>query len=206
MPDVPDRRPVLDKFPEVQAVEADLITYEALLRRWQARINLVGPSTLPDLWRRHFADSIQLLSYASQASTWIDLGSGAGFPGMVIALALKGRADSIVHLVESDTRKAAFLREVSRETQARAIIHAARIEEVAPTLPQPDVVTSRALAPLPTLVALTRPWLLKGATGLFLVGQSQKAELTALDDDPTLRVARSPSRTSDGLVVSVSCS
>ena len=154
-----------------------LMVYAELLEKWQKRINLVGPSTLADLWVRHFANSLQLLQHAGPWRNWADLGSGAGFPGMVVALASDDHAKT-VHLIESDKRKASFLREVSRETRARVEIHADRIERVLPVLSsenQIDVVSARALAPLETLIAISRPALEKGAVGLFLKGKVCRA-------------------------------
>ncbi len=143
------------------------------LRRWQTIKNLVGPSTLGEIWTRHIADSAQLLALAPAARHWVDLGSGAGFPGLVIAIMLAGTADAQVHLIESNQRKCAFLREVARDAGAPAIIHAGRIEEVVPTLAGPlDVVTSRALAPFDQLMGLAGPVLETGALGLFLTGSS----------------------------------
>jgi 16S rRNA (guanine527-N7)-methyltransferase len=151
----------------------------ALLREWQPRINLVASSTLDQAWTRHIADSLQLLTHAPGGRTWLDIGSGAGFPGLVIACALT-ETGGMVHLVESDLRKSAFLREAARRAAAPAQIHPVRIEHLSPlqTLPAPEIVTARALAPLKTLLEYAEPWLERGAQALFLKGQDIEAELT----------------------------
>ncbi|MBB4200367.1 16S rRNA (guanine527-N7)-methyltransferase [Rhodoblastus sphagnicola] len=156
--------------------------YEAILRKWQRTVNLVGSSTVDRIWERHFADSLQLAPLAGAWNNWIDIGSGAGFPGLVIALTA---ADSgrVVHLVESDRRKAAFLAEVSRETGASVQIHVDRIERVVPELISMirfDIISARALAPLKVLIGYARPVLLQGGRGLFFKGKELAAELTNL--------------------------
>jgi 16S rRNA (guanine527-N7)-methyltransferase len=154
---------------------AKLEIYEAELRRWQRVKNLIGPSTLGEIWERHFADSLQLAELAD-GDTWVDLGSGAGFPGIVIAIARPGTQ---VHLVESDSRKCAFLRHAARATGASAKVWEGRIEAVLPKIePVPQVVTARALASLEDLLELAAPLLMKGATGLFPKGRDHLSELT----------------------------
>jgi 16S rRNA (guanine527-N7)-methyltransferase len=153
--------------------------YVDLLLKWQPKINLVAPSTIERIWTRHIADSLQLLAHAPHARIWVDLGSGAGFPGMVLACALADREGAMVHLVESDQRKAAFLREAVRITQAPATLHIERIERFARNWSgKADVVTARALAPLVRLLGYAAPLMEKGAQGLFLKGQDVEAELT----------------------------
>lgn len=193
-----DRERTLAAFPSLRPLEASLTLYAEMLCRWQKRINLVGASTLDTIWWRHFGDSIQLLELAPSARTWVDLGSGAGFPGMVVALGLTDREGASVTLVESDARKAAFLREVSRETKSPAQVIAGRAERVIADNAPPDVVTSRALASFPNLLDLTRPWIAKGTTGLFLAG-SGTPRLGPHD----CRVTQIPSRTGDGFVIHV---
>src|SRR5918997_4080600 len=122
---------------------------ERELRRWQAIKNLVGPTTLDQIWDRHIVDSLQLLDLAPDAQTWLDLGSGAGFPGLVLAIAGAERGLT-VHLVESNARKCAFLRHIVRLAVAPATIHEARLEAVIPGfVGGADVVSARALAGLP---------------------------------------------------------
>ena len=146
-----------------------------LLLTWQRTINLVAPSTLGRVWTRHVADSLQLIAHAPAARVWVDLGSGAGFPGLAVACALP--AGSEVHLVESDSRKAAFLREAARITGAPAHVHKMRIEDFSSDR-RVDLVTARALAPMARLLDYAAPFLEKGAQGLFLKGQDVEAELT----------------------------
>ncbi|HMK89194.1 MAG TPA: 16S rRNA (guanine(527)-N(7))-methyltransferase RsmG [Methylocystis sp.] len=176
-----DRDRALDLCPSLRAIIPELEIYERLLRQWQPKINLVSDQTLPELWTRHFADSAQILDQFPGATRWADLGSGAGFPGMVLALLLKSRPGAIVHLIESDQRKAAFLRAVSRETGAPTLIHCARISRVLPKLAgEIDAISARALAPLADLVAWSRELLLKNAVGAFLKGEDWRDELTAV--------------------------
>jgi 16S rRNA (guanine527-N7)-methyltransferase len=172
-----------------------LTIYERLLRKWQTVENLVAPASLDHVWMRHFADSAQVLDIVPNASHWVDLGSGAGFPGMVLAILLADRAGSMIHLIESNHRKCAFLRDVSRETSAKAIIHHGRIETIVPTLEQIDVVTARALAPLQILLDYADPLLKKGAIGVFLKGQSVETELTKLRRSGNLKLSLVPSKT-----------
>jgi 16S rRNA (guanine527-N7)-methyltransferase len=149
-----------------------------LLRQWQTRINLVAPSTLPGVWTRHVGDSLQLLQHLPDTAGAIaDLGSGAGFPGLTLALVTGRRT----HLVESNGKKAAFLSEAVRLTGANAIVHRSRIEEMKwETLGEPvGVVTARALAPLAQLLDYSSPLLSQSALGLFLKGRDLEGELTA---------------------------
>ena len=127
--------------------------YVSLLKKWQKAINLVAHSTLDDAWARHIEDSLQLLPHIPEGAVVADLGAGGGFPGLVLAIA---RTDLTLHLVESDQRKAQFLRTVSRETGAKAQIHNARVEDVLPSL-SPDVITARGFAPLPVLLDYAWP-------------------------------------------------
>lgn len=151
--------------------------YAARLATWNRAINLVARTTLDDVWRRHFLDSAQLLPLlppppADRPLVLLDLGSGAGFPGLVLAILGAGE----VHLAEADARKAAFLREVARETATEITLHPGRIEALVPF--PVDVVTARALAPLPRLLPLAAPFLAPGGAGLFLKGRTVDAELT----------------------------
>lgn len=175
-----------------------LSLYADLLIRWQSTINLVAPSTIPDLWTRHIGDSLQVQAAVPEAVAWVDLGSGGGFPGLVTAIVLADVPGAHVHLVESDKRKAAFLRTVSRETGVPAEIHAERIEMFVPAhAGHVDAVSARALAPLNQLVAFSEKFLLAGAMGVFPKGQQAVAELTALDLDRRFRAESVPSRTRD---------
>jgi 16S rRNA (guanine527-N7)-methyltransferase len=156
--------------------------YESKLRKWMPFKNLIGPSTLGELWTRHFADSLQLLSLAPKARRWIDIGSGAGFPGLVIGAALVGQPDAMVHLIEADNRKCAFLREVARDMKAPVRVHHGRAEDVIGTL-EGDVVTARAVTELSGLIRLARPLLNAGALALFPKGREYESELAALGQD-----------------------
>lgn len=175
-----------DDFTRVFGVSREtvdkLVVYEALLRQWQKTINLVAPSTLDHVWSRHFADSAQLFALAPpDAKCWLDLGSGAGFPGLVLAIMLADRDGAKVTLVESDTRKAAFLAEVARRTGASVDIRPERIEKIATQtkLGPVDVITARALAPLPRLLELAAPAFSPQTMGLFLKGREAEAEVDA---------------------------
>ena len=152
-----------------------LDVYAALLARWTARINLVSPDSLPDFWQRHIADSAQLPALAPPAArTWLDLGSGGGLPGLVVAAMTPGIA---VTLVESDQRKAAFLRRAAAEMGLVVTVHACRAEAV-PAM-TPDVLSARALAPLPRLLALAAPFAGPDTVLLLPKGRGADSELTA---------------------------
>lgn len=154
-----------------------LDTYVKLLLTWQQRINLIGPATVPSVWERHIHDSLQLLPLLPKGTSSIaELGSGAGIPGLVIAIA----RDLEAHLYESNGKKAAFLREAARQTVTRAHIHAVRLETLPGSRDVPTVqcVVARALAPLPLLLDYAEPFLSRGAIGLFHKGQDVDAELT----------------------------
>ncbi|HSV27925.1 MAG TPA: 16S rRNA (guanine(527)-N(7))-methyltransferase RsmG [Candidatus Omnitrophota bacterium] len=164
--------------------------YADLLVKWQAKINLVGPDTIPNLWQRHFLDSAQVFPLLPQpVHRLVDMGSGAGFPGLV--LAILGVAD--VHMIESDARKCAFLREAARLTGAGVTIHNSRIEKVAPL--GADVVTARALAPLEKLLEWAEPHLLPGGHCLFLKGRGHEDELTTASKEWNITCERTPSQT-----------
>ncbi len=170
-----------------------LEAYAGLLRTWSARINLVGRATLDDLWRRHFLDSAQLLPLIPRAAkSLIDLGSGAGFPGLVLAIL----GAPCVELIEADSRKAAFLREAARVTAANATIHGCRIEAVAPH--EVDVVTARACAPLDRLLQLGQRFIGPQTTCLLLKGERAEEELTAAAKVWTMTASRYPSRADPG--------
>ena len=151
---------------------------EALVRRWTERINLVAPSTLPDLWTRHIADSAQLWPLAPPgAAAWTDLGSGAGFPGLVLAVLAADAGGPQVTLIESDTRKCAFLRTAARELGLRVTVLDRRAEAAPPQ--SAPVVSARALAPLPALLPLVARHLAPGGTALLPKGRDFAAELDA---------------------------
>lgn len=172
-----DRERVLREFNVSRETSARLDAFVALLQKWQSTTNLIAPSTEPAIWSRHIADSLQILPLAPNAKTWIDFGSGGGFPGMVIACSLD--APAIVHLIESNGKKAAFLREAARVTGAPAKIHNLRIEDFNKQFQEPaDIVTARALAALPELLGFCAPHIKMGAQALLLKGQDIADELT----------------------------
>lgn len=166
------------------------------LRRWQKVKNLVGPSTLDNVWTRHIADSLQLFELASDARRWLDLGSGAGFPGIVIGILLAERGEGSISLVESNGRKCAFLRHAIRATGARATVHEKRIEDVVPALlgENIEVVTARALAPLADLLRMSKDLLRNGTIGVFPKGQDWEHELTQVPKSWRIALDTYPSR------------
>ncbi len=153
--------------------------YERLLLQWQKAVNLVSPTTLPQVWQRHFADSAQLIALAPHAKTWVDLGSGGGFPGLAIAIMLANQKECCMHLIESNGRKCAFLSEAARRTGASVRVHNMRIADAAEARAAPvaDVVTARALAPLDALLELALPFFGNASVGLFLKGREAELEI-----------------------------
>jgi len=192
-----DRERALALTPVSRETLARLDRFVDLLLTWQKTTNLIAPSTVPHLWTRHVADSLQIRELAPDARVWIDLGSGAGFPGLVVACALGERPGAVVHLVESNSKKAAFLREAQRLTGAPAIVHAQRIERFVEHFRDPvDVVTARALAPLTSLLALSSPLFNRnGVQGLFLKGREAEAELRDAAESWMMDTTLIPSRT-----------
>ena len=191
-----DRSRALALTPVSRETLDRLDRFVAVLLAWQQHTNLIAASTEPTLWTRHVADSLQLLRLAPQARIWVDLGSGGGFPGLVIACALADMPGARVHLVESSTKKATFLREAVRAAGVPAEVHAVRIEDFVENLAVPvDVVTARALAPLAGLLTATYPLLKAGTFGLFPKGQDVDAELTAAAKCWSIQSALAPSLT-----------
>jgi len=183
-----------------------LVTYAELLKSWQKAVNLVAPSTIPQIWHRHFADSAQILNHARAAECWVDLGSGGGFPGLVIAILLANHENRIVHLVESNGRKCAFLAEVVRKTGAPAKVHAGRIEDIARknAIGPVDAVTSRALAPLNSLLGLACGFFEEKTVGIFLKGREAEQEIVEARERWRFDMECAPSRTSgDGRIVEI---
>jgi 16S rRNA (guanine527-N7)-methyltransferase len=155
---------------------ADLEAFRSTLAAWNDRMNLVGPSALAEFWLRHAYDSAQLLRLEPEALRWADLGAGAGFPGIVLAILLKGRSGAMVHLVESMAKRCRFLEEVVAALTLPATVHHARAEDLDISV---DVVAARACAPLSRLFGYARPYLRRGAIGLFMKGRDVVAELEA---------------------------
>jgi 16S rRNA (guanine527-N7)-methyltransferase len=192
-----DRARALQLTPVSRETLARLDHLVEVLLPVAAHTNLIARSTIPQLWTRHIADSLQLLSLAPDAKCWIDLGSGAGFPGLVIACAIAGQPGASVHLVESIQKKAAFLREAAQQIQVPASVHAVRIEDFGKNTDiRADAVTARALAPLDELMRLAYPLLKSGAMGLFPKGQDVEGELTEASKSWNIEASLVPSRTS----------
>ncbi|MER2604987.1 MAG: 16S rRNA (guanine(527)-N(7))-methyltransferase RsmG [Siculibacillus sp.] len=172
-----------------------LALYVELVRKWQKSQNLVAPSTLAHLWERHVADSAQVVALLPHARRWIDIGSGAGFPGLVTAILSAEREGAVVHLVESNRGKAAFLRTVARETGAPAIVHARRIEDFSRDFEEPvDAVSARALAPLVELCGFAAPHVARGAVAVFHKGQDFASEVHEATLSWDLDLLEHPSR------------
>ena len=184
-----------NEFPVTDEVLAKLQTYADLLVKWQAKINLVGPDTLPNLWSRHILDSAQLAPLIEAGARVIDIGSGAGFPGLVLAILLKEQGIDL-HVVESDQRKCAFMREVNRVCEAGATIHTARIEALDSL--QADIITSRALASLDQLLEFADIHRLSTGKSLFLKGKRWREELTQAQKSWKIEVTEHPSCTEQG--------
>lgn len=184
-------------LPDVSRETLDRLTlYVDLLAKWQPTVNLVGPKTLPEAWQRHILDSVQLAPLVPGAARLLaDFGSGAGFPGLVLAI-LTGIE---THLVESDARKSAFLREVARQTAAPVTVHVSRVEAVAPL--GADVISARALAPLSDLLTYARRHWAAGGIGLFPKGETWQDEVTAAALQHKFGYTVSPSRTAAGAVI-----
>lgn len=155
----------------------DLQQFLEMFRQWAARINLVAPSTLPDLWERHVLDSAQLARLKPDALLWTDLGSGGGFPGLILAFLLRERSGSSIRLVESNRKKSGFLQAAIGRFSLPAKVFSVRIEDAPPLIGRSHVVTARALAELPLLLELAAPWLQDGATGLFHKGRDYRQEV-----------------------------
>jgi 16S rRNA (guanine527-N7)-methyltransferase len=200
-----DKAEALRLTPVSRETQQRLETFVALLLQWQKTTHLISPATIANLWTRHVADSLQLIALAPDAKVWVDLGSGGGFPAIPIACALADRPDTRVHLVESNGKKAAFLREAIRATGVPAVLHATRIEDCGDSFgDKVDVVTARALAPLKILCDQAFPLIAKGALGLFPKGQDVAAELTEAAKYWRIKPQTVPSRTSpEGCIVVV---
>jgi len=200
-----DKAEALRLTPVSRETQQRLESFVALLLQWQQTTNLIAPSTIPKLWTRHIADSLQLLDIVPNVTVWVDFGSGGGFPGIPVACALADRPGAKVHLVESNGKKAAFLREAIRVTGVPAVVHARRIEDCGDSFGDKiDVVSARALAPLKILCDQAFALIDKGAVGLFAKGQDVAAELTEAAKYWRIEAETVPSRTgADGCIVAV---
>ena len=188
-----DRARVAAAFGLPADTMARLDAYVALLERWQARVNLIGPATVGDIWGRHIADSLQLIALApADARVWLDLGSGAGLPGLVLAIALAGRPGFAMHLVEANARKCAFLAIAGAAAGVPVTVHRARIEALGREAghPRPEIICARALAPLSELLPLARPFMWKRTVLLLHKGQDVERELTEATISRKLTIER----------------
>ena len=176
----------------------NLKKYEILLQKWQKHINLVSTQTLSEAWKRHFEDSAQLWEHIPEgAETLLDLGSGAGFPGLVLAImAAEERPSLTVHLVESDARKCVFMAEVARACGVSVQIHEERIEQLSPF--KADVITARALKDVTALLSYCRPFVMQETTALFLKGKKAKEEWKTAQNDVSAQAVFIPSKTDNG--------
>lgn len=197
-----DRAIALKLTPVSRETEARLDAYVDLLLQWQAKTNLVASATLPNLWTRHISDSLQLLQLVPNAKIWVDLGSGGGFPGVVLACAMADTPGAMVHLVERNGKKAAFLREALRITAAAGTVHLAEIGDSVDSFLGPvDCVTARAVAPLHQLLGFAEPLLRNGAIALFPKGQHVEVELTEATKYWKILPRLHPSLTGEGWIV-----
>ncbi|RWO51171.1 MAG: 16S rRNA (guanine(527)-N(7))-methyltransferase RsmG [Mesorhizobium sp.] len=154
-----------------------LVEFETVFQKWNRRINLAAQSTQGDVWRRHILDSAQLARIKPEAKRWLDLGSGGGFPGLVLAFLLAERDGASIDLVESNRKKASFLQAVVGQFNLPARVFARRIDDAYAFVSTPQIVTARALASLPVLLELSAPWLTAGAYGLFHKGRDYRSEV-----------------------------
>lgn len=155
----------------------DLERFETALLRWNRVTNLIAPSTVSEIWQRHVVDSAQLLPLGRGADRWLDLGSGGGFPAIVLAILMKSRSDAVVHMVESNRKKASFLQTMVGDLGLPAHVHAVRIDSASSLVPETQIVTARALASLGELFQLAEPWISRGARGLFHKGRDFHREV-----------------------------
>jgi 16S rRNA (guanine527-N7)-methyltransferase len=200
-----DKAAALRLTPVSRETESRLDQFVALLGEWQAKTNLMASSELPRIWTRHIADSLQLLSLAPSAKSWVDLGSGGGFPGIVLACVLAEKENAKVELVERNAKKAAFLREALRITKAAGTVHLSSIEDYVDRSRGPvDCVTARAVAPLHLLLGYAEPLVKHGAKALFPKGQDVEAELTEATKYWKIEPRLHPSRTGgEGWIVEI---
>ena len=191
-----DRARALSLTPVSRETAERLDRFVALLLTWQKTTQLIATSTVSQLWMRHIADSLQLVDLAPEARSWVDMGTGGGFPGLVIACALAETAGARVDLVESNAKKAAFLRAAAAATESPAVVHAVRMENFVESFADaPEIVTARAVSPLSSLLGQCLPLLQRGAIGIFPKGQDVGAELTEASRYWRITAGLVPSRT-----------
>ena len=191
-----DRARALSLTPVSRETAERLDRFVTLLLTWQKTTQLIATSTVTHLWTRHIADSLQLVDLAPDARSWVDMGTGGGFPGLVIACALAETAGVRVDLVESNAKKAAFLRAAAAATESPAVVHAVRMENFVESFADaPEIVTARAVSPLSSLLGQCLPLLQRGAIGIFPKGQDVGAELTEASRYWRITAGLVPSRT-----------
>ena len=198
MMDVSDSR-LCGQFVSRETFER-LEIFESLIRKWNPSINLVSKTSLEHLWQRHIADSIQVFRISNSVSSWLDIGSGAGLPGAIVAILAKDESPELaITLIESDKRKSAFLRTVARETDTGFAVLAERIESVTPQ--NSDVISARAVAPLPKLLAYAERHLGKNGQAIFPKGVSWKKEVDAARQEWSMDISPVESLTETGAVI-----
>jgi 16S rRNA (guanine527-N7)-methyltransferase len=193
---------VREIIPVSRETEAKLEAFVGLLRSWHGAVPVVAGAALPELWRRHVADCTQLVRVRPDARLWVDIGSGGGFPGLVVAIV--GGEGTHVDLIESNGRKCAFLREAIRLTGAPAAVHQGRAETLLRSRASiPDAISARAVAPLAELLALAEPLMSNGAPGLFHKGRDFKAEVAEATQSWEFDLVEHKSRIGDGVILEV---
>ena len=183
--------------------EERLDRFVSHFEKWARAINLVAPSTRQQIWDRHIADSAQLFQLVPEPKTWIDLGSGGGFPGIVTAIFLAEAGDGWVHLVESNNKKASFLRTAIRETGARASVHAIRAETAPAEIEAPKLMSARALSSLDQLLEYAAPWFISDPSfrAFFHKGRDYQRELDKARDRWTFDLVKHESKVEPGSVI-----
>ncbi|MEM8650875.1 MAG: 16S rRNA (guanine(527)-N(7))-methyltransferase RsmG [Pseudomonadota bacterium] len=198
-------RDLCEIYPVSRETFQKLEIYVDQLKKWQKKTNLIANSTVDDIWHRHVADSLQSVAIRPEARKWVDIGSGGGFPGLVIAACMSEHANSSVTLVESNSKKTAFLRQASRQMGANAKVITARIEDAVGDVVSPEIVTARALSSLSNLLELSSHWLMNGATALFHKGREYEQEIRETDGLWTFDLVNHESRISaDSVVLEIS--
>lgn len=162
---------------------ARLEAYEALFHKWSRTFNLTASSTTQSFWQRHILDSAQLYTIRKPRGTWVDIGSGGGLPGIVLAIFMNEDPNGCVHMIESTSKKAAFLRAALAETGASGIVHNIRVENAHDQIPNANVITARAVAPLCDLLRLAQPWMANGTHALFHKGRDYRQEIKLARDE-----------------------
>jgi 16S rRNA (guanine527-N7)-methyltransferase len=191
-----------DVVPVSRETAQRLESFVALLRKWQPAENLISPKTVPDVWRRHVADSADLVRLFPEPGRWLDIGTGAGFPGLVVAIV--GTPGTEVDLIESNVRKCAFLRAAIRETEASAMVHEGRAEALLPSWDSPvDRLIARAVAPLKRLLELTEPLMGRGVPAAFHKGEDFRAEIAEASQSFEFDLIEHPSRVGEGVILEI---